>query len=609
MDVFITSTSSFLPGTPIGNDEIADFLGPLDRTQEIIRRTALKKNGIAFRHFALNLDGTPRMTNAEMAAKACRQALGGSEVDDESATYIAAAASQGDLIAPGFASMVHAHTGLPPCEVSSFQSFCSSGVMGLNAAFNAIKTGEHTTAVVCASEFASRFLRSGYLAGSTPSPDTEFLRWGLSDGAGALVLQNRPNRAKLSLKVEFIDLCSFANQFETCMAGGTRLPSSGGAMLPWSNYDRLENAMSDGAFHLQQDFRLLDEIIPLGLKRYINLINEGAINPDEIDWLLCHFSSKTFHDGTLSLARKLGIPLPTDRVFTNLYEKGNTGSAAIFIMLDDLVRQKDLQPGQKILCMVPESGRFIISFVLLTVCGGDAETAKPVKVESESAVPDAGADTKLKRQLAQVWFDFEVSLGTVRIIQRMERGGLQHSDYLTILRNIRQQVVEGARWITRAASNMTGPALELRSLFIEHAREEHRDYELLEQNYVESGGNLLDIRNGEKNIGSEALSAWMFHKASQENPIDLLGAMFIIEGIGNRLAGKWASLIKAQLNLSDEQISFLAYHGENDERHLEKLWDVFESGVLTEEILESIVKVAKVTARLYRLQLEELDRI
>ncbi len=31
----------------------------------------------------------------------------------------------------------------------------------------------------------------------------------------------------------------------------------------------------------------------------------------------------------------------------------------------------------------------------------------------------------------------------------------------------------------------------------------------------------------------------MFYKASAPNPFDLLGGMFIIEGLGNRLAGKW----------------------------------------------------------------------
>ena len=303
------------------------------------------------------------------------------------------------------------------------------------------------------------------------------------------------------------------------------------------------------------------------------------------------------------------IRIPRNGLFTNLYDKGNTGSAAIYIMLDELFRKKRPKPGEKILCMIPESGRFVVSFMLLTVYGRANETHVPSVSSPMWVVPTKGENQKLKQKLARIWFDFEVSLQTVPIIQRVDRGGLQLADYRLLLKNMRQQIVEGARWITRAASNMSGPTLDLRSLFIGHAQEEHRDYELLEKNFVAVGGILEEIRKGEKNIGSEALSAWMFHKASQENPIDLLGAMFIIEGVGNRLAGKWAKSIKRQLNLSDDQISFLAYHGTADEEHLEKLWGVLDSDLVTDDISDQIVKVAKVTARLYRLQLEELDYV
>ena len=48
---------------------------------------------------------------------------------------------------------------------------------------------------------------------------------------------------------------------------------------------------------------------------------------------------------------------------------------------------------------------------------------------------------------------------------------------------------------------------------------------MLEDNYVSVGGRREDIVNAEKNIGSEALSVWMFHKSSCENPVDLFGAM------------------------------------------------------------------------------------
>lgn len=182
-------------------------------------------------------------------------------------------------------------------------------------------------------------------------------------------------------------------------------------------------------------------------------------------------------------------------------------------------------------------------------------------------------------------------------------------DYRLLLLNMRQQVIEGARWISRAASNITAENFALRSIFIGHAAEEQRDFQMLERDFVSVGGDLREIQTAEKNIGSEAFSAWMFHRASQENPLDLLGAMFIIEGLGQRTANKWGNLIREQLNLKAEQVSFLLYHGANDENHLEKLEKILASDLITREIVERIIKTAKVTARLYALQLEELGNV
>src|SRR5437899_12509855 len=178
-----------------------------------------------------------------------------------------------------------------------------------------------------------------------------------------------------------------------------------------------------------------------------------------------------------------------------------------------------------------------------------------------------------------------------------------------LLRNIRQQVVEGARWIARASTNISIELFTLRSMFISHARDEHRDFQMLERDYCAVGGSLEEIVNTPKNIGSEALSAFMFHRASQPDPLDLLGAMFVIEGLGRHKAGRWAEALKEQLHLTDKEVSFLHYHGQNDDNHFDRLRDVLISGVVDDKVAKRIVKTAKVVARLDALQLEELDNI
>ncbi len=82
-----------------------------------------------------------------------------------------------------------------------------------------------------------------------------------------------------------------------------------------------------------------------------------------------------------------------------------------------------------------------------------------------------------------------------------------------------------------------------------HTRDEHRDFEMLERNYELAGGRLDEIRTGRKNIGSEALSAYILEMAGHENPFELIGAMFIVEGIGQRIARQWGKKIQETLGL------------------------------------------------------------
>src|SRR5262249_9060643 len=229
-----------------------------------------------------------------------------------------------------------------------------------------IRSGEQRRAVACASELTSRFFRPGFFEvtrsfkerGRIPF-DAEFLRWMLSDGAGAAVLEGRPNERSLSLRVDWIDLVSYADRFDVCMyAGATKNRETGNLGCSWYDYSSVAEAAYDGSVLLKQDLGLLDNIVLLGVGRYFELIEAGKFSPADVDWMVCHYSSHHFRGKIFDLLLKGGGMIPEERWFTNLYTKGNTGSASIFIMLEELLNEGRCRSGQKILCMVPESGRF-----------------------------------------------------------------------------------------------------------------------------------------------------------------------------------------------------------------------------------------------------------
>jgi 3-oxoacyl-[acyl-carrier-protein] synthase III len=620
--VYITSIGKFLPGDPISNDEMEEYLGKIGGKSSKSMRRILEQNKIRYRHYAIDKKNQNSLfTNAEMAHLAIKDALNkNNENVFDQIDFLAVGTTQGDLLVPGFASMVHAETGFPTLEIATHHGVCASGMQALKNAFLQIQSGEKRTAVSCASEFPSRvFKHTRFEAQArfmeSPIPfDTDFLRFMLSDGAGAAVLQSKPSNKGLSLKIEWIDNKSYAHLYDVCMYAGMNKGTSDGNRTGWLDYSSIHEAADDGAVNLKQDIRLVNEMPKVGVKRFFELVEEGKVHPSNIDWMVCHYSSHFFRAEIFRLMELGGMTIPEHKWFTNLYTKGNTGAASIYIMLEELLNEGHLKPGERVLCMVPESGRFQTSYMLLTVVGSEGAQDVAHKERQPEAPHLEYDETKsvqasLVRQLVHVWIDFEQKLAQVPIIQKLYRGNFTLEDYKLLMENIRQQVIDGSQWIARAASYISIEHIDLRSMFIAHARDEHRDYQILERNYTAVGGELAVIQSGEKNIGSEALSAYLFQRASRENPVDLMGAMWIIEGLGCRMARYWGEMIRDQLGLNDEQVSFLLYHSDSDEKHFERLEAGIQHPMLNHDIAARIVKTAKTTARLYLLQLEELGNV
>ena len=192
MTVYITSTGSFLPGPAITVDQVENVLGAVNGKPSSLRVQIQKANKIETRHYAIDEQQQTTHSNTEMATNAAEQCLDRGFVHREKIGMLAVASTQGDLPAPGMASMVQAELELPEIEILTTHGICSSSIMALKAAWNSLRLEEHDAALVVSSELASRLLKKQRYEAATTSTfaakridfSTEFLRWMLSDGAG-----------------------------------------------------------------------------------------------------------------------------------------------------------------------------------------------------------------------------------------------------------------------------------------------------------------------------------------------------------------------------------------------------------------------------------------
>lgn len=371
-EVFITRSAAFLPLAPVGNDEIEAVLGKVGGKPSRVKRIILRSNGIVSRHYALDRDtGEPVMTHAELTAAAIRGLGETGPVD-----CLATGTSIPDQLLPSHGVMVHGELGWPQLEVVSMAGICLSGTAALKYAFMAVATGNAKQAVATGSELVSPLMHARNFeaecehkaANLETHPEIafekDFLRWMLSDGAGALLLAAQPG-SQLSLRIKWIELFSSAHRLPPCMyAGGDR--AADGTLRGWMRFP-VSDWASQSVFAIKQDVRLLNEqIAPATVVDPMRTLRERHdLRADQIDWFLPHMSSHYFQPILEQTLDSIDFHIPRARWFTNLATCGNTGSASPFIMLDALMRSGHIRPGQTLLLYVPESGRFSSGFICL----------------------------------------------------------------------------------------------------------------------------------------------------------------------------------------------------------------------------------------------------
>lgn len=380
-EAYINDIAIFLPNAPVTNDEIEDVLGMVNGKPSRSRRIVLRNNGIKTRYYAIDRDtGGFTHNNATLTATAVRSLVEKTGDTLNDIECLSCGTSSPDQITPGHAHMVHGELGSASCDILNAAGICTSGVASMKYAYMSVASGLVNKAVSTGSDFLSSFMRgqnftpemNARIDALEEKPilafEKDFLRWMLSDAAGAVMITPEKNPGRISLRIEWIEHNSYSGELPTCMYSGA-IKREDGSLKGWREVDDPCEILIESYLAIKQDTRLLDEnIVKITVERALmDVAAKHNLRADDVTWYLPHYSSEYFRDKLSNMMKDNGFDIPQERWFTNLVDKGNTGAASIYLIMEELFYSGMLKEGDKLLCMIPESGRFSVTHMLLTV--------------------------------------------------------------------------------------------------------------------------------------------------------------------------------------------------------------------------------------------------
>ena len=374
--VYITRLASFLPNNPISNDEMENVLGLINDLPSKAKPLILRNNQIKTRYYALDKEGHTTHTNTELTKQAISK-LFDKDFDLTQIEILSCGTTSPDQLLPAHAAMVHGALGSHAMEINSTSGACSAGIQALKFGYLSVLSGTADNAVCTGSERFSKWMLAKFFKEEAVKVaqlkgdgiiafEKDFLRFMLSDGAGAALLQTTPNPTGFSLKIEWIEQRSFAHELPTCMYAGA-VKNSAGEFVGWSDLDQ-DQWSGQSVFAIKQDTKLLgDFIVKKSLELLKNIVEVKNFELEKLTYFLPHLSSQYFASRIEKELSLLGLNIPTSKWFTNLSSVGNVGAASPYLMLDELFHSGRLKKGDTLLLGIPESARFNYAYALLTV--------------------------------------------------------------------------------------------------------------------------------------------------------------------------------------------------------------------------------------------------
>jgi len=356
--VQLTGTGSYLPGNPITINEVDYYLGELTeapvKIQKWLKRMkSLMDEMLEVDHYHYAIDPTTREftdDNISMSVKAAKIAIEKAGLKPEDIELIVYGSAHQDQM-PTASVRIQEELGIEQCGEMSIHANCTSAYKALLVASDFIKSGRYKNALVLSSSMSSSELRGEYYNQHIVKKEELFLRYFLSDGAGALVLQAANEKAN-GLFVEHTYMESIGGKKPSAMLN--HRPAYW--MNPKEEYELGYHHLSQ-MFNEQLRTHFHDADGSVFLKGLKRMLHKYPINLDELKYFQVNFPSKHISELIMDECEELGISRET--LYTKMASMGYAGPPMAFISIDKIISEEKLQPNNLILSFVTEVSKFM----------------------------------------------------------------------------------------------------------------------------------------------------------------------------------------------------------------------------------------------------------
>ncbi|MBE0648083.1 MAG: 3-oxoacyl-ACP synthase [Bacteroidales bacterium] len=357
--VKIIGSGSFLPGKAVLPDQVDDYLGELTEAPEKIRKwlkriRILMKELLEVDYYHFALDPVTRQfteDNITMSVKAAQKAISDAAMKPEEIELIVYGSAHQDQM-PTASVRIQEALGIERCGELSIHANCTSAYKALLIAQELLSTGRYNNALVISSSMSSSELVAEYYNQPLVKKEELFLRYFLSDGASALILQREEKHTGKGLYVDYTYMESTGGRKPSAM--GNRRPAYW--MNPREEYEKGYHHLAQMfQEELRENFHEADgSVFRNGLKRMLAL---HPIDPLKIRFFQVNFPSKHISELVMEECRELGINPKT--LYSKMATMGYIGPPMAFLALDQIRREESLNPGDIILSFVTEVSKFM----------------------------------------------------------------------------------------------------------------------------------------------------------------------------------------------------------------------------------------------------------